>query len=229
MNHLDLTSMFLLGLSGSGHCLGMCGPLILAFPAATGRFSTHLFYHLGRVITYTGVGAAMGGVGAVLALVLEKGGVDPLFWMVRVEVVLSAIAAVFIALFGLSRLGLIREPAWMSLAAPQGIPGYGSAVDSAIRKKSHKNMLFVGVMLGFLPCGLSYASFARAMASGGPIEGALLSVAFAAGTLPSLLLLGTGASRLAVRYRKVSEIVSGMIMIGMAVSLLAKAAGMALR
>jgi hypothetical protein len=221
MSHLDFTSMFFLGLTGTGHCLGMCGPLVLAFPAMTGRFSSHLFYHLGRVATYVAVGIVMGALGAGLSLLAEKGGGEPLVWVVRVQVGLSVIAAGFLSGFGLSRLGILREPGWMSLSSPSGMPGFRRIMDSVTRRKDHTSMLLLGMMLGFLPCGLSFAAFARALAAGGAFEGGMMAVAFAAGTLPGLFLLGTGVSRVAGRYRRTSDILSGLIMIGMAASLLA--------
>lgn len=229
MSHLDLSSMFFLGLLGTGHCLGMCGPLVLAFPALTGRFSSHLFYHLGRSATYCAVGALMGALGAGLSLLARKGGGDPLVWVVRVQVGLSLLAALFLLLFGLSRLGFIREPGWMSFPAPSRIPGGRQIINSASRAKSDATMFLLGVLLGFLPCGLSYAAFSRAMAAGGPMEGGVLTAVFAAGTVPGLLLLGTGISRAAARYRRISDILSGMIMIGMAASLVMDGAGAVLK
>jgi sulfite exporter TauE/SafE len=223
MDHLELTSMFLLGLSGTGHCLGMCGPLVLAFPAVTGRFSSHIYYHLGRTVTYVGIGIVMGAVGATLSFLAARGGDDPLAWVVRVQVGLSIVAAGFLLLFGLSRLGFLPEPEWMSFASPSRIPGYHRVMGSATHKKSNASMLLLGIMLGFIPCGLSFAAFARALAAGGPIEGGMLTLVFAAGTLPGLLLLGTGLSRIAARYRRIFDILSGMVMIGMAASLLTDA------
>ena len=67
MDRLDLWGMFMLGLLGTGHCIGMCGPLIFAFPGRTGKFMPHVWYHLGRVTTYTAVGGIMGGLGQMLA------------------------------------------------------------------------------------------------------------------------------------------------------------------
>ncbi len=223
MSHLDFTSMFLLGLSGTGHCLGMCGPLVLAIPAVSGRFSSHLFYHLGRASTYVAIGIIMGALGAGLSLLAGKGGEEPLVWVVRVQVGLSAVAALFLLGFGLSRLGLLREPGWMALSSPARIPGFRRVLDSAARRRDHTSMLLTGMLLGFLPCGLSFAAFARALAAGGAVQGGVLTFVFAAGTLPGLLLLGTGASRLAARYRRASDVLSGLIMIWMAASLSADA------
>ncbi len=223
MSHLDLTSMFFLGLLGTGHCLGMCGPLVLAFPAMTGRFSSHLYYHLGRTATYVAVGVIMGTFGAGLSLLAEKGGEEPLIWVVRVQVGLSLVAALFLFSLGLSRLGLLREPGWMALSTPSRIPGFRRILESVRRRKDGASMLLLGMWLGLLPCGLSFAAFARALAAGGAVEGGMLTVVFAAGTLPGLLLLGTGASRVAARHRRISDILAGMVMVGMAASLMADA------
>jgi uncharacterized protein len=84
-------------------------------------------------------------------------------------------------------------------------------------------IFLIGLMMGLLPCGLSFAAFARALATRSSLEGGLLLLAFALGTLPGLLLIGTGASGIFRKYRKHSEILSGILMIGMAFSLAADA------
>ncbi len=219
MPHADLYALFLLGILGTGHCVGMCGPLVFAFPARSGRMSAHLFYHLGRIGTYTAVGGTMGAVGLGLSQLAGRSGLDPLAWIARLQVGFSLLAAAFLLVFGLSRLEIIREPAWMSFAAPEKIPGFGRILHSAGGGRS--GMLVLGMVLGFLPCGLSFAAFARALPAGGFLPGALMTLAFGLGTLPGLLLLGTGASGLARRYRRHSDILSGMVMIAMAASLAA--------
>jgi hypothetical protein len=219
MPHADLYALFLLGILGTGHCVGMCGPLVFAFPGCTGRISAHLFYHLGRIGTYTAVGGAMGAVGLGLSQLAGRSGLDPLAWIARLQVGFSLLAAGFLLVFGLARLEIIREPAWMSLAAPDKIPGFGRVLRSAGGDRNAGGMLVLGMALGFLPCGLSFAAFARALPAGGFLAGALMTLAFGLGTLPGLLLLGTGASGLARRYRRHSDILSGMVMIAMAASL----------
>jgi sulfite exporter TauE/SafE len=83
-------------------------------------------------------------------------------------------------------------------------------------------MAVTGLFMGFLPCGVSYANFSRALTASRPLEGGVLLLAFGVGTLPGLLLVGTGASVLARRYRKHFDILSGILMIGMAASLIVK-------
>lgn len=219
----DWVSMFLLGLLGAGHCLGMCGPLVVALPGHYERWQAHWIYHGGRLITYTLVGAAMGGIGYGL---IRLAALDPdtaLIWVTRMQIGLSLVAALFLALLGLSRLGLLSEPAWMAVAGPQRVPGYGTAVQRVMNRGSALWLFAMGLMLGLLPCGLSYAAFARALAAGGVIQGGLMAALFGLGTLPGLMLLGTGAAGLLRRYRTQTEILAGLIMIGMAASLTARA------
>jgi sulfite exporter TauE/SafE len=219
METVDHLSMFLLGLLGTGHCVGMCGPLVLAFPASSGRFAAHLMYHLGRLFTYTAVGALMGGIGAGLGLLGGEAGRESLLTIARVQVFFSSLAAVFMFYLGLARLGIVREPAWMAVAKPSRIPGFSRLQANALSGKSLPVYLVIGLVLGFLPCGLSFAAFARALPAGGAPAGALAVLVFGLGTVPGLLLLGTGASRFARRHGRTFDLLSGLLMIGMAARL----------
>jgi sulfite exporter TauE/SafE len=221
MSHLDLYSMFMLGLFGTGHCVGMCGPLVLAFPVRTGKFSSHLFYHLGRITTYALIGCGIGAIGVGIKTVAT--GMEQIAWIARIQVGLSLIAAGFLFFFGLTRLNIIAEPAWMSAAAPMRIPGWRRVLGSTAQKRGQSDMLLTGMMLGLLPCGLSYAAFARALPSGGAVDGGLMLFAFGLGTVPGLLLIGTGASKLARRYQRHFDILSALLMIGISLSLFADA------
>jgi len=226
MDKLDLVPLFFLGLFGTGHCVGMCGPLVFAFPGKTGRFVTHLVYHGGRLSTYTVVGVFMGGLGAGLARLFSGAeSTAYLKLLAQIQVAFSLLAGVFLIIFGLAQMGLINEPGWMAVAMPQKIPGYRKLVRGASTAGGNLDMLLIGLAMGFLPCGLSYAAFSRALATANPVNGGLCLVAFGLGTLPGLLLVGTAASRIARRYRRQSDILSGMLMLGMGLMLLVKAAG----
>ena len=219
MNELTLLSMFMLGVLGTGHCIGMCGPLVIAFPVRAGGVGSHLFYHLGRLLTYGSVGALMGGIGAGLAqLAAATGGSYPA-WMAGIQLGASVVAALFLLIFGLTRLGIIGEPEWLDLASPSKIPGFRAVIKSGFAKRRQLLMLLLGMMMGLLPCGLSYAAFTRCLPAGGPLSGAVLVLAFGLGTLPGLLLLGTGAARLIRRYRSQFDILAGLLMIYMATEL----------
>ena len=223
MKNVDMFSLFLLGLAGTGHCIGMCGPLVVAIPGRAQKFSAHLLYHLGRTITYVLVGSLMGGLGIGIAGLTSKIGLDPLLVFAKIQVIFSLAASCFLFWFGLSRIGLVQEPSWMSITLPDRTPGYQKAFRWAFIHNRISGIFLMGLMMGFLPCGLSFAAFARAMAAKGPLQGGLLLFAFAMGTLPGLLLIGSGVSGLFRKYRQHSEILSGVLMIGMGLSLAADA------
>ena len=222
---IDISSgaAFLLGLLGTGHCLGMCGPLVAILPGAYGRWQAHLYYHAGRLTTYALVGAALGSIGAGIENIAAAGHPSALLWTTRIQVILSLVAAILLLMLGFIRLGLLQEPQWIARLAPQKLPGYSPALHKIQRRGSMLWLFVMGLILGLLPCGLSYAAFARALASQTILDGAGLTLVFGLGTLPGLLILGTGAARLWRRYRVHSEMAAGLLMIAMAASLIAQA------
>jgi sulfite exporter TauE/SafE len=222
MDVSSVIALLMLGFSGTGHCIGMCGPLVIAFPGKTDGMASHLYYHAGRIATYTGVGILMGGVGLAVAKLASVAGYDYLAMIARMQLAFSLLAGFLLLLLGMAQLGIVGEPAWLTIVNPERLPGYGPLVRTALRKTSAGVMFITGVFMGFLPCGLSFAAFSRALAASRPLEGGVFLFAFGLGTLPGLLLIGTGASALSRRYRKHFDIISGMLMIGMAVSLLVK-------
>ena len=85
-SNVDLVSMFMLGLLGTGHCIGMCGPLVVALPGQFGSWSAHLIYNLGRIATYSLVGGIMGMIGSGLTRLAEHQAVSPMTWIARTQV-----------------------------------------------------------------------------------------------------------------------------------------------
>jgi len=218
-----LLSMFLLGLLGTGHCVGMCGPLVLAIPTTSGRISAHLLYNLGRTACYTAVGALLGGIGAGVSGLAAGTGAGQMGRVAAIQVGFSFLAALFLLVFGLVRLGVLREPAWMELASPVRVPGVSRLSAGMMRTGGLGRIFLFGLMMGFLPCGLSYAAFAMALPAGGALQGGVLVLLFGLGTLPGLILVGTAATGVFRRYRRESDLVSGSLMILLSLSLAGKA------
>jgi sulfite exporter TauE/SafE len=222
-NAADALSLGMLGLLGTGHCLGMCGPLVVALPGRFQCWNAHVLYHLGRLTTYTLVGVVLGGIGSGLAP-YAAAAENPMAWLAHLQAALLVFAAIFLVVFGLMRMGIMREPDWLAATGPAAIPAFGRAVRSAMHHNKIPSLFFAGLMLGMLPCGLSYAAFARSLAAGSWLDGGLLTLCFGIGTLPGMLLLGTGASAFFRRYRVQTELAAGLLMITMALSLLVKVA-----
>ena len=216
METVDLASMFLLGLLGTGHCVGMCGPIVVALPGSSRRLPAHLAYHAGRVTTYAGVGALVAALGAGLGRAAASSGTDPIGTVARLGVVVSLVAALVMLVLGLARLGVVREPALLSTASPSRLP-WLRAVQERAFGGSVFAVLLLGLLLGLLPCGLSYAAFARVLPVADPVRGGLLVAAFGAGTVPGLLLLGGGGAAFARRHARTADLLSGVLLVGMAV------------
>jgi sulfite exporter TauE/SafE len=205
-----MATLFMAGLvGGTTHCAGMCGPFVLAqvaarlerVPAARMGEMTRLAgaavlpYHAGRATTYAILGAA----GATVAGMLST--LPALRWL----------SALLLALAALAFLGgaLGRLAAWLPVAAAD--PGQASRAGSrrlgagALARWSRwvstvARPFFgspvgwrgyaLGLLLGFIPCGLLYGAVAVAAASGDPLSGGLGMLAFSAGTIPSLVGVG---------------------------------------
>ncbi len=211
--YYELIGMAGLGFFGTAHCAGMCGPLVVAVPARHRGITPHLLYHSGRILTYTAIGAVL----SFVAALLRRGG-NPLVGVATIQVVLSFVAAAFLAVMGLSRMGFFKEPRFMTVASPDRIPGF----DGVTRKASSKggpSVFLWGLMLGALPCGLSYAAFAKALGAPDVLSGAAMVFAFGLGTLPGLLLLGTLGGHFFSKHRRVFDLISGAIMAAMAFAL----------
>ena len=171
----SFSALFLVGLTTSPHCLGMCGGILLS--ACHGRegrkaqIGAALGYNGGRTLSYTLLGAAFGALGTVLSYTLSMKSM--LFTMLGLAVLL----------LGLNMWGLL--PALPTLPDSQGtacrLPG----------KLRRQGPLLVGLLTGLMPCGALYAAYFCAMSSGSAGKGALLMLAFALGTVPLMLLFAS--------------------------------------
>ena len=193
-------------LGGFGHCVAMCGPLVGALgisapPGIPARRALlpQLAYHLGRITTYGTVGAVMGLAGSFVNVAGRMAG-----W----QDVVAVLAGALMVAMGLGAAG---QSLWVKSAEGR----LAGRVLSAVRKLAgHEAPLRaypLGLVLGFLPCGLSYSAFAAAAATGSPVAGMALALAFGAGTLPALLLAGAVVSALSFRARGLLHRAGGVL------------------
>ncbi len=194
-------SAFLVGLLGGVHCVGMCGGIVgaltLGVPAARhGARSTLpylLSYNLGRIASYTLAGALVGGLGMLIA------GLMPVY---RTQQFLFGVAGAFMILLGLYLGGW-----WYGLAR---VERAGSVLWRRIEPlgrgllpvRSPGQALVLGLLWGWLPCGLVYSMLVWSVAAGDALRGAVLMLSFGVGTLPNLLAMGLVAGGLASRLRQ---------------------------
>jgi len=177
---MELWAAFLLGLVGSLHCAGMCGPLALALPQA-GRHAAsfvigRLAYNLGRLITYCALGLVFGLLGSTLLLA----GVQR--W---VSIALGVM--LLVGLFASRKLALWRPVTVL-------VEQLKSRMAALLRRRSFNALLVLGLLNGLLPCGLVYVACAGATATGGLFRGALYMVIFGVGTFPMMLAISLSGS-----------------------------------
>ncbi|MHB9150754.1 MAG: sulfite exporter TauE/SafE family protein [Thermoleophilia bacterium] len=199
---------FTVGLAGGfGHCLGMCGPFVAAASISGGVSGSRspraaaLFqagYHVGRLLTYSALGALLGVLGA--AGTLERL-VGPA-WVVPGQRYLGLAAGVLMVLVGLAMLGVPKLDRVMR-TAETGISGRSWFVRTYARLQAGgwKSSVLLGMLLGLLPCGFLLGVEAWALVSGSAAAGAMTMLAFGLGTVPALAGFGLASGLLSTRLR----------------------------
>lgn len=182
----ELGLVFLAGLAGSMHCVGMCGGFACAMggdargPAAS--LLRHLVYNAARVSSYCFLGALAGYSGALL--VGHAGEASAGSLAQRALALLSGALMVFI---GLQFAGVLRRRAPLAIGAGTGL---AASLRALLKAPGFAAPLAFGALNGLLPCPLVYAFAAQAAASGGPLQGVQLMAAFGLGTFPAMLAMG---------------------------------------
>lgn len=200
MQPADLLVPAVLGLIGSLHCVQMCGPIVLACSVVMEsrsprrRLLAQAAYNLGRIATYSALGAAAGTLGTGLNFIGRFGGMRNTAAVVAGSILLLAGA---FALAG-RRLPFLRT--W-------GMP---AGIGKLVRSSGVPQRFGLGLALGLLPCGLVYAALLKALESAGTAAGAITMAAFGAGTALPLLLIGTFSSVIGHRFRRHAVLVSGL-------------------
>lgn len=188
-NPSSLIIVLLIGLTaGFSSCMALVGGLILGIsarhskkhPEATPsqKFRPHLFFNLGRIISYFLLGGLIGLVGKAFQLS------GPLLGT------LTIIVGLVMLLVGLQLTELSPKLASISLSLPAGISKIFGLKKRHEKEYSHLNSMLVGALTFFLPCGFTQAMQLYAMSTGSFWRGALIMAAFAIGTAPGLLSVG---------------------------------------
>jgi sulfite exporter TauE/SafE len=176
MNMIIWYSALLMGFAGSLHCVGMCGPLLIAVQGRAPTWHARLLYHAGRILIYTTIGSIAGMMGGALRLGMAQETIS--------------IAA------GILMLGMALMPAAMHSSLP-GLRHAGALFARIQRttrplwqKKTAGGQFMLGMLNGILPCGFVYAGLAGALSAGSSAGGATWMLLFGMGTMPALLTMG---------------------------------------
>ncbi len=169
-----LVSAFILGLLGSLHCVGMCGPIAFMLPVDRSnsfkKVSQIGVYHFGRLLAYSLIGLVFGLVGKSLYI----------FGIQQQLSIIIGVLMIVLVLIPYKTLGKYN----LSRPLNKLISKVKSSLGKALKKKSADTFLTIGFLNGFLPCGLVYMAVFGAVATGSLLEGSLYMVLFGLGTIP---------------------------------------------
>ncbi|PID91889.1 MAG: hypothetical protein CSA96_06035 [Bacteroidetes bacterium] len=187
-----LISAFILGLAGSMHCIGMCGPIVLALPlhgnTPGGKVLGGLLYNLGRTTTYGLMGFLSGLLGQGIAMI---------GFQQKISVIMGSLMVVAVLFPRLFKNQYSME---------NSSSAWGRKLKSTIARmfaiQSYNSLFLIGMLNGLLPCGLVYMAIAAAIGTGKAGLGALFMLLFGLGTLPVLLALGIAGNILSGAARK---------------------------
>ena len=224
LSEISLLSALLVGFFGGVHCVGMCGGIVGALTLGlpehlrnrpAGAWPFHIAYNLGRITSYTLAGALAGGLGAGLLQLTE---------LRQAQLVLQVIAALFML-----ALGLYLGGWWAGLVRVERLGGHLWRRLEPLGRRllpvaSPPQAFALGLVWGWLPCGLVYSVLIWSLAAGSAREGAQLMLAFGLGTLPNLLLMGALAAQLGSFVRQPwPRRVAGGLVLAFGLVLLARA------
>ncbi len=184
-----LTIMSIAFLGSFGHCIGMCGGIVLAYStikiepksSKVSQSGAHLLYSFGRVFTYSILGAMFGALGGVVTFSNNANGALLIF------------AGIAMVLAGLSLMGKIKfltliEHSFSSSSL------YKNAFKKVLNSKSNTSFFVLGMLNGLLPCGFVYFFAITAASTADPLYGALVMAIFGVSTIPAMFGLGFLAS-----------------------------------
>jgi uncharacterized protein len=188
---MDYLQPLIIGLLGSFHCMGMCGPIAISLQLKENSWSTRIFssilYNLGRVLTYIFLGLIFG----LLGLGIHIWGFQQ--WASIGVGTVMILSVAFPVLFHGSRLtgGLDRL-----------FSGFKKFFGRFFGFRTYLSTLIIGLLNGFLPCGLVYIALAGALVSTSPLDGALYMMFFGLGTIPALLALSLLGNIFSIAFRQ---------------------------
>lgn len=178
-----LWTALVLGLAGSFHCIGMCGPIAFVIPvdrsSKTKLIYQTFLYHIGRLISYSLIGLLFGLLGKGLYLAGFQQRLSILMGLLMIALVLMPISIFNRYNFSKPFYKIIGQ-------VKQKLGIY-------LKMKSNKAIFSIGFLNGFLPCGLVYMALIGSISTGNALQGALYMTLFGLGTVPMMtaaLLLG---------------------------------------
>lgn len=193
-NYIEI---FLIGLFGSMHCIGMCGGFVgmysLRRPADATAVHSHLLYNLGRITTYSLLGGILGRIGSFAAYAVHQQGIPGMVLM---------LAGLLMVVMGLNIAGITGKTGFLEDGGITETSFFRKALHQVLSLRTSWGTFVLGLLLGLLPCGLLYPVLVHAASSGGFLPGALTMAVFGLGTMPAMLSFGHLVSRIGPGRRR---------------------------
>jgi sulfite exporter TauE/SafE len=204
---LDLLLITALGFLGSfGHCVGMCGPLTVAFSLSQPQdnqkwlaFRFHILLNLGRILSYALVGAGIGALGSVVLAGGQLAGIGSA--LRQGMAILTGIMLIWFGLVQIKPDFLPRVPILHPLTQSNLHQRLSAAMSQLSAKPHWWTPALLGSVWGLIPCGFLYAAQIKAAETGNLWLGTATMLAFGLGTTPMMLGVGVSASKLSADKR----------------------------
>lgn len=189
---MELWAALSIGFLGSFHCIGMCGPLALALPDRRGSgfslITGRIYYNLGRIVTYSLLGAFFGMVGHSLALAGFQ----------RILSVVLGFSVVAATLISSRYLYVLKEQFGINSLFSR----LKQSISTQYRKKGMSTLFIIGILNGLLPCGFVYIGLAGSLTTGSILEGTFFMTLFGLGTFPAMLAVSLAPNLIGPDIRK---------------------------
>jgi sulfite exporter TauE/SafE len=189
---MEIWTGFLIGFLGSFHCVGMCGPIVLALPSGSNSKGSYIigrvFYNFGRIITYSIFGLVGGIIGKQIVFTGYQN-------------ILSIAVGITILVVLLRPVRLLRKIPFFpqtDFISTRLKKMWGPL----LRSGSNLSLLGIGILNGFLPCGFVYLALAGAISTGGIVPGMIYMAMFGLGTTPILLVLSITGRIVSLNLRR---------------------------
>jgi sulfite exporter TauE/SafE len=187
MSFVEFSLVFAFGLAASLHCVQMCGPIVISYSVSLKRdmMLAHLSYNAGRVMTYSALGALAGAAGS---------GIGMLGKMAGLASAARLLAGVAMVITGILMLRVLPRKVLVQVERRGAMALFSKSIGRLLVSSRALGKFGLGLMLGFLPCGLIYGALLKAVETARPLAGAFTMAAFGMGTAVALLAMGMASS-----------------------------------
>jgi hypothetical protein len=199
-----LLSALILGLMGSFHCAGMCGPIAIALPLHGNTVPQKIFggtlYNIGRTITYGVMGALFGLLGQ---------GISMIGFQQKISVIMGVIMIISVLFPALFKNQYRMDKSWFSLVGK-----LKKSIGQMFSIRSFSSLFFIGLLNGLLPCGLVYIAIAGAIGTGDIAQGTFYMILFGLGTIPMMLTISLAGNMMGLALRnRINKLIPVLVVV----------------